>query len=496
MDIEPRDVYDSLRPYQRDAVDILNQRPRALHFDDMGLGKTVTTLTSNEMLLENRPISNTLILCPTNALYVWQGELEKWFGKESIVYKGTPAKRKKIWKEYLESYQCRYLITTFGMLREIMEYTEADKHEDRFHGAYRNNPSVWDCVIADEIHSSSAGLLNYKNQGFKRFEKFARTIPLVRLLTGTPIRQGVVDAFAPLNIMNRMRFKNYWQFINTFCITFDGPFGKEIDRRPRDVEGFRNTMQQYMIRRMKTEVLDDLPGKQRQPLLCDMSKKQEKAYTELVKQMFTIDGDNIVMTPNAMTLGMRLRQLLVCPKMLGIDDYGTALETIGEMGADLIENGKSFAVFSPFKKVMPFVVEVLTKSIPGVKIYMLHGGMTGTEFAEQWQGFQNNPSTNKVLLCVIKSGASFQATTASTAFFLGYEWDFNLNDQAEDRLCRLGQKDFVNIHYMLHKGTIDEVVVSRLNDKQEASNWIIGNDEQFEALMKRYGATIKGTKTI
>ena len=101
-----------------------------------------------------------------------------------------------------------------------------------------------------------------------------------------------------------------------------------------------------------------------------------------------------------------------------------------------------------------------------------------------------DPSTNKVLLCVIKSGASFHATVASDCFFLGYEWDFNLNSQAEDRLCRLGQTNFVNCRYLLHKGTVDENVKERLNDKNNASNWIVGTEQQYQMMLKAVRAKV------
>jgi SNF2 family DNA or RNA helicase len=181
-----------------------------------------------------------------------------------------------------------------------------------------------------------------------------------------------------------------------------------------------------------------------------------------------------------------LRQILACPAVLGIKSHGAAIDYVTETGGALIDSGYSFVVYTPFSKVVPFIVDSLTKKIKDLRVYVVSGGMTALEFAKQWQGFQNNKSHNKVLICVIKSGASFQATTASHAFFIGYEWDFNQNVQSEDRLCRLGQKNFVNIYYLVHKGTIDEAIVQRLNDKQDANDWAIGSSEVYELLLKRF----------
>ena len=89
-----------------------------------------------------------------------------------------------------------------------------------------------------------------------------------------------------------------------------------------------------------------------------------------------------------------------------------------------------------------------------------------------------------MLISVIKSGASFHATEAADCFFLGYEWDFNLNCQSEDRLCRIGQKNYVTCNYFVHKGTVDEEVKMKLNDKNMSSNWIVGTEEQYRLMLK------------
>jgi SNF2 family DNA or RNA helicase len=117
--------------------------------------------------------------------------------------------------------------------------------------------------------------------------------------------------------------------------------------------------------------------------------------------------------------------------------------------------------------------------------------MSPKDFAAQWQGFQTNSSQRKVLICVIKSGASFNAYAAAYEFFLGYEWDFNLNMQAEDRACRIGQHNFVNVYYMINRNTVDEDVAQRLNDKQDANNWVIGTEEQYRMLLNRFKCKAK-----
>lgn len=484
------EVYSKLRSYQKEALDMMKDKDRILLFDDMGLGKTVVELTDIESKHKEGELHNFLIFCPNNALGVWQKELSKWYGKESIIYSGTPKQRQKLWQQYLTSYDINYLIANYSMMNEISSKVEQYKNSGRFALAAVNDSCVWHAVVADEIHQ--VGLLNSKCPTYNTFEKFVRQVPYLCLITGTPIRQGVIDLYGPLHIVDRYRFSNYWSFVNRHCITLMTPFGKSIERRPKNPDELRSILSNYMIRRTKKELkargdLKDLPGKQRQPLLVEMTTKQRKAHDTLIKDMYYVEGDNVIMAANAMTLRLHLRQLLTCPKLLGIDDYGAALEEIVDRGSDLIDNDNPFIIYTPFREAVPFIKERIRSKIKNVAIYSVSGGMSSKEFTAQWQGFQNSKNQKKVLICVIKSCSSFDAYEASYGFFLGYEWDFNLNEQAEDRMCRLGQGDFVNIYYMMHKGTVDEDVAQRLNDKQEASNWIIGDEEIYALLKKRYG---------
>lgn len=469
---------DKLRTYQKEAVEFMLRQPRCLEYDDMGLGKCLTSISAIETVYNPNIPFTVLIVCTKKGLYVWEEEITKWTGKKSIVYHGTPSKRKKAWDRFICDCEVDYLITTYGMLDEVMERTSIAVSKT---GKFDQN---WNMLVADEIHE--VGLFNHKCPTYEKFEKHARKIQFLYLLTGTPIRKGCIDLYGPLHLVDRYKFSNYWGFVKRYCITIDTPFGKSIERRPLHPEEFRKMLSNYMIRRTKDQVLTELPGKQRQPLYIEMNDKQQQWYEQMLAEMFIVEGDNLIMAPNQMTVLMRLKQLLACPKMLGLDDYGAALDTIAEMGESIIDNGEPFVVFTPFKQAIPFIKERLSKQIKDLTFYVISGGLTAEQFAEQWKGFLYSKNTRKVEICVIKSSASFNAYVASKCFFLGYEEDFTLNAQAEDRLRRGGQKNFVMCYYPMHKGTVDEDVARRLNDKQEASDWIVGNEEIFTALKRRY----------
>lgn len=469
-------VWPELRPYQQDGVNFMRKRRHNLNFDDMGLGKTVCTLfvaldkaVSTIDFSADEKTEHILVLCPVKALGVWQQELKTWFNLDSVIYAGTVAQRRKLVEKVRKSV---FIITTYGMLKEMNEYNIIG-------------------LICDEIHESSAGLLNYKTKTYAKVEALYKSIKWSFLLTGTPVRQGVIDLYAPLHLVNKNVFKNYWQFVNKYCIVMQTPFGKEIQRNPRDITGFRNLLAQYRLRRIKSEVLSDLPGKQRQVIPITMTKKQQKAHQEILEEFIYVDEDSAVVAPNAMMAILRCRQLLVSPRLLGMDEDGAAFDYLADEGKNLLSNDKCFVVYTPFKMAIPLLKDLIEGFNMGTKVFTLMGGLQPSEFANQWQGFLDYKSNNKVLLCVIKSGASFHATCASDCFFLGYEWDFNLCAQAEDRLCRLGQKNFVHCRYLLHDNSVDELVKEKLNEKTAASNWIVGTEEQYQYMLRSVRPKVK-----
>lgn len=460
------ETHSRLRNYQQAAVTFMIKNPKALEFDDMGLGKTVTTITATLSHAIDKPHFNMLVCCTTNALFVWQEEFHKWFDLEPIMYLGTPAKRKKAMLEGFVSNGLNIVVTTYGMLKEM-------------------DGLKWDAIIADEIHQ--AGLLKHTNITYKKFLTVSKHADIIYLLTGTPIRQGVVDLFAPLHIIAPGIFANYWSFVNRYCIVTVTPFGKQIERNPRNIEGFRIMLTHYMVRRLKSEVLKDLPGKQRNSIALQMTPKQAKAHNDIMEELYYNDEDALIVTPNKMTALLRARQILVTPRLLGIDEDGAALNYLKEAADSLLVAGRPFVVFTPFKQALPIIADIIREVSPSVDIHYIHGGMTPAAFANSWQSFQTPKTKNKVMLCVIKSGASFHATEAADCFFMGYEWDFNLNSQSEDRLCRLGQSNFVECNYLLHKETVDEEVRAKLNDKNTSSNWIVGTEDQYQLMLRQYG---------
>jgi len=444
-----------------------------------GLGKTLTTLASLEKL-EGIPC---LIVAPKFALYVWESEITEWLEEHTYIYTGTPKQRREVWKQFIID-GGKFLVTNYSMLGEIaslsgikgLEYNTAVKDTGNF---------KWQAMVCDEIHLG--GLFNYKNQAYKILLKLARKVPVRFLLTGTPFRQGCKDLFGPLSIIDPVRFNSYWKFVHTYCIVTKTFFGKTIERNPANLDAFRSLVRKYMIRRLKTDVLKELPIKTRQILYVDMNGEQKKIYKQLTEDLIAEipDSNDVVITPSQVSLILRQRQILACPQVLGLKRNAAGLDLIIAHSHLTIDSGNPIAIFTPFRKGIEDISAAFLKEYPKGEVYILRGQMTAEEFGDTWKGFQSSRNPERVLICVIKSGASFQATKASTAYFLGFEWDFTLDEQAEDRLYRMGQQNNVNIYYVINRGTVDELVKERINEKKRSSDLVMSPNKQYQEILKR-----------
>lgn len=446
----------TLRPYQTQGVTFLEQAQRAILADEPGLGKTLQTIMALEKLQGNN--GGTLIVAPKMALGVWEDEIRKWTGKSSIIYDGSPKQRAKLWMSFQEESDIQFLITNYAKLKELYELRR-----------------TWNSIVCDEIHSG--GLLNHKTQAYENLRKLNSTN--LFLLTGTPIKRGPQDLFAPLSLVNSKAFKSYWGYVNKYCVVINDTFGKSIEGRPKDPALFKQMLKPYFLHRKKKDHLEELPDKIRQPIPINMTKKQAKLYDQMNTEMMIDDDGKLILSPSAMTQSLRLRQLLVTPRLLDIDEDGAALEALPELLDEEFQAGNPCVIFTPFRQAIPHIVNKLDDNFAKTKkpavnqINIVQGGMKSHEITKAVADFQNSKDVRRVLIVVIKSGAAFTATAGKTAFFLGYEWNPNENIQAEDRLHRLGQNKAVRIHYLLHKDTIDEHVKEVLNDKDRWARLIL-----------------------
>ena len=459
-----------LRDYQIDAVERITDRHRIILGDEQGLGKTVTALTAIKRLVGDS--GGVLVLGPKVALGTWKDEVRKWLNEDAMIYCGDdpPHVRKELWHRYQEE-KPFLLVATYAMIEEIA-----------------NQQAGWQAVICDEYHK--AGLMNHKSQTYRKFKRlrYRFFIPV----SGTPVRKGPQDLFAPLSLIDPYRFKSYWTFVNKHCIRIDDTFGYTIEARPKSPREFAEMLKPYLIRRTKKAVLKDLPPKTRQPLHLTMTPKQRRMYEDLAyHNMLHISDTRTIVCPNEAVKIIRLRQLLVSPQILGLKEKGAALEALPELIADSFDAKRPVAIFTPFKPGVECIERTIKEAKLTQKVYKIHGDMK-IPARETANAFQQEEDHRKVIVYTTTSGMSWDAYSASNAFVIGAEWTALDNVQAEDRIHRLGQQECVNIYYFIHDGTIDEAVMLRLDERQMASNWVLRTEDMLRLVeQQRQQGTIR-----
>jgi len=235
---------------------------RIYNTNEPGLGKTLETLEG----LRRLGLGPVLILGTKVSLGVWQHEIKKWMGIDAVIYEGTPRQREKMWRGLL---QPSWLTGGMGVQFVLATYKMA--------GELQKLKSSWPAIVCDEIHRG--GLLKHTNQAYKAVE--AMRSRCMVLLTGTPIRQGPQDLYAPMHLLDPFAFPSYWPFVGRHCVVIQDDFGKTLERMPKDAKKLRAAIAPYFIRHTKREVAKDMPPKTRIVIPVELTKGQRKIYDKL-----------------------------------------------------------------------------------------------------------------------------------------------------------------------------------------------------------------------
>jgi SNF2 family DNA or RNA helicase len=445
-----------LWPFQAAGVEFLLKHKRAILADQMGIGKTRQVIeVLKGRFAASRSISILVVCAKKNAVRTWNKELPKWAPELAEIFVSTegksPTKRVAIWEEM------PFVIATHQVImRDRMVV-----------------PLVWDIIIIEEPQS---WLRNRKTKTFRYMKTFRSEFLII--MTGTPSSKGAQDLWPMLNLINRKVFSSYWRFVNTFCFVDDGMWGKDV-YGTRNKEALKELLDRYMIRRLKAEVFPEMPEKLVDTVPLDMTRQQAKAHDELSDELITSLEGRPVMSQNSMTLALRLRQLLVSPKLLNPEaGYGAGIEYLQEVTSDMDPGDRHFVVFTPFKKALPYIGEVLEQA--GAGVVYLSGGMSTKQLD---QAIDTYDSTRCVAVCVIKYAESFSLASGTLAFFLGAEWNFTENEQAEDRMHRTETTEAVNIYYLQYTGTYEERVVEVLADDRENVSQYLSDPQALQKLL-------------
>ena len=411
--------------------------------------------------------SRVLIVGTNSSMYTWMRLVPEWVGATVIHLTGDQTNRTAILRKVKDAYflgETLFVCCNYSILRREVSALKA---------------LPFQMLIVDEAHKAR----NRKTASWAALKELRSKTKYFVAASATLASRGPQDLWGILHLLDAKKFGSYWQFINTYCHVFAGRFGREILGVKNPAELRRLLHGNYYTTRTYQEVMPQLPPVTREviELSPDTDPVQWSVYKQLDKEMIAyireavLEGEEgekfrTLMVPNVLSKITRLRQLLVCPQLLGVDTLGVGLSYLKEM----VEDDPHTVIFTPFAEALPLIEQVL-KEVDGVTcIRILRGGMKPEEVKKAIDEFK---AQEGIMLCSIAFAESFSLDTVHTAYFLGYSWDPNENEQAEGRLRRLDSKDFqgVVVKYIVHAGTIDDRIRDVLNGKAMNVNLFMRN---------------------
>ena len=452
----PKALNAELRPYQKEGFKWINEITDlgfgGVLADDMGLGKTLQIIA----FLLSQKKSKSIVVVPTSVIYNWMDEFEKFAPSIRVgLVHGSKSKRDRVLRDFKrgigikveeenlkeKSYE-KYdvLLTTYGTL----------KNDEK---AYEN--LSFDYCIIDEAQNiknpASQATLSVKN--IKSRCNIA--------LTGTPIENNLMELWS------------IFDFVMPGYLFTKERFRERFILDESNLSELKSLITPFILRRLKEDVLSELPEKLEKKYLVEMKGKQKQLYSFYVKaiknelnenKVYEKSGKNKI---NLFAYLTKLREICLDPSIV-VPDYkgeSSKLTVVKEIVKDASESGKKILLFSQFTSVLKKIEEDFKKE--DISYLYLDGGTSAKERVERVKKF-NEDSNIKVFLISLKAGGvGLNLTSASVVIHFDPWWNPAVEDQATDRAHRFGQENKVEVIKLVAKDTIEEKIVLMQEDKRE-----------------------------
>lgn len=449
----PKGLNANMRPYQVTGFKWLRSLDHygfgGVLADDMGLGKTIQTIAFLQSKLEEKH-GKYLIICPSSVVYNWQHEWLNFVPEtETIIITGNKEEREQKKQEALDK-NIPIWITSYPLIQR----------DDDLYG-----DQEFETIVLDESQTvkNSAAKTTQAVKRLKSETKFA--------LSGTPIENHLGELWSLFSIIQPGLFKNRKVF------------------QAMEQERIAAKIKPFILRRLKRDVLQDLPEKTETTEYIELSDSQKRLYQTqhaAIKQEIKtlIDTDSLNANRIKVLAGMtRLRQICCDPRLVTSNFEGTSskLERLMEYLEEARENGKRVVLFSQFTSMLKLIRERLDRL--DVDYHYLDGQTKNEDRLTLTTRF-NTGEKDLFLISLKAGGTGLNLTGGDTVILYDSWWNPAIEDQAADRVHRFGQKKSVQIIRFITTGTIEE----RINDLQEKKRELIdsvitkGNEKSLTSL--------------
>ena len=439
--------------HQKDGIKFLIKNKKCILADDMGLGKTYQSIVA---ALESGS-ERVLIICPSSLKINWMREVQNFCDDVSII-QGTH------WNP------SRFTIMNYDILKNFHTIEEKNKEYEDWELRREIADFNPDLLILDEAHY----IKNHKSKRGAILKDLSKNFNCdkVWLLTGTPIANRPMDYYNLLSIIDSPVANNWVHYAKTYCEGMRFKKGGKyvwVTKGASNLGELSTKTKRTILRRKKEDVLD-LPEKLITPVYLELQNVDGyKSVWEnyMIKRKLEGKKGNPAKDIVEMTL---LRSFI-------------AMETVPysiEKTEEALELNKKVIIFCNFNDEMDYFLRHF-----GNKAVSVRGGMTDKQKQMSVDRFQEDDSCMVFVGQIKAAGVGLTLTKAEIVIMNSLDWVPGNHEQAEDRAYRIGQKETVNIYYMLIDDTIDTLVWYILNEKKKVIGTIMGEDDIINEFLKK-----------
>jgi superfamily II DNA or RNA helicase len=454
----PADLRAELRPYQEEGYRWLCRMamwaPGACLADDMGLGKTMQTLG---FLLVRASGGPALVVTPTSLTYNWLLEAERF----------APTLKVARW-DSRSPLDVAELAVAGAVV--VVSYDMLANNLERFQGVR------WSSVVLDEAHA-------IKNPSTKRAKAVVALEAEFRLaLTGTPMENRTSELWG----LFRFIAPGLLGSLSDFTAMFARPIEQYGDDRTREVLG--GLVRPFLLRRLKSEVAQELPEKVERNIYVDMEAAEQRIYDELrestVKELTkgrSRDGSAPQTRILVLAALTRMRQAACHGRLVSTDAPAEASKqaVLNELLDELVAEGGRVLVFSQFPSVFPFLAAGFAER--GLRFEYLDGSTAAARRQALVASFEAGEFP--VFLLSLKAGGTgLNLTAADTVIHLDPWWNPAVEDQATDRAHRIGQTRRVQVIRLISRGTVEEGILALHGEKRALTDAMLDGTDRAGVL--------------
>lgn len=452
----PKALNAELRPYQKEGFKWINEITDlgfgGVLADDMGLGKTLQIIA----FLLSQKKSKSIVVVPTSVIYNWMDEFEKFAPSIRVgLVHGSKSKRDKVLRDFKR-----------GLGIKIEEENLKEKSYEKYdvllttYGTLKNDEKAYENLSFDYcIIDEAQNIKNPVAQATLSVKNIKSRCNIA--LTGTPIENNLMELWS------------IFDFVMPGYLFTKERFRERFILDESNLSELKSLITPFILRRLKEDVLSELPEKLEKKYLVEMKGKQKQLYSFYVKAIKNQLNENKSSEKsgrdkiNLFAYLTKLREICLDPSLV-VPDYtggSSKLTVVKEIVKDASESGKKILLFSQFTSVLQKIEEDFKKE--DISYLYLDGGTSAKDRVERVKKF-NEDSNIKVFLISLKAGGvGLNLTSASVVIHFDPWWNPAVEDQATDRAHRFGQENKVEVIKLVAKDTIEEKIVLMQEDKRE-----------------------------